>query len=215
MEFWSGNPSVDIIKGNITISEIETETLLMYDIPTSIILVDLYVFLSSALPKIKEIRILKGSTSKHYLCAILTTATDSATAIYGNYAGIRFNPIEDHICHLAYVQSIDLIGSDLHLFSSYTDHCPICLEDIEVPAITVLCGHCFHLKCIEKLNHSTCPVCRFHLSPPDNSQCDTCGEEENVYMCLICGELGCKFHSQEHYENVGHTYFQDIETKTT
>ncbi|CAG9333930.1 unnamed protein product [Blepharisma stoltei] len=215
IEFWSGNPSVDILKGNIALSDTETPILLMVDIPTSLILVDLYVFLSASLPQIKEIRVLKGPTSKHYLCAILTDSDVSAKEIFQAYSGVKFNSIEDHICQLLFVQSIDISGSDSNLFINHSDHCPICLEDIDVPAITVLCGHSFHIKCLEKLNHSTCPVCRYHLSPPDKSQCDTCGEEENVTMCLICGELGCKYHSEEHYETVGHTYFQDIETKTT
>jgi BRCA1-associated protein len=34
-------------------------------------------------------------------------------------------------------------------------------------------------------------------------------------MCLICGELGCNPHSNQHFASTGHTFFQEVETSTT
>jgi hypothetical protein len=45
-----------------------------------------------------------------------------------------------------------------------TDVCSICLEngggDDSNPWFNTSCGHVFHLACIEKWRHSSCPLCR-------------------------------------------------------
>ena len=129
------------------------------------------------------------------------------------FADKRLNFIEEHQCSIVNIESWDCETSEL--FPKFHDKCSICLEELNRPAVSILCGHLFHIKCLEMWSDATCPVCRYHQTPPDTSECDTCGDETDIRMCLICGELGCNEHSQEHFRSTGHTYFQVIETSIT
>ena len=57
--------------------------------------------------------------------------------------------------------------------------------------LTILCSHSFHWMCLNKWNDTTCPLCRYLQSPTESSQCDECGATENLWLCLVCGFIGC------------------------
>lgn len=38
---------------------------------------------------------------------------------------------------------------------------------------------------------SSCPVCRYCEEPPDRPECAGCGAVSNLWICLICGFIGC------------------------
>lgn len=213
IEFWYGNPSIEVYKGNLQMTSDFTGRFCMVDIPTSLILSDLCTFLQSYLPVIQELKILRTSSGKVYLCAISLQDESLSENFLKEFNNCKFNSIEDHLCSIVSICKWDLENS--RLFSSFLDRCPICLEDIGKPAVSLLCGHLFHVKCLEMWSDTTCPVCRYHQTPPDTSVCDTCGEEVDVRMCLICGELGCGAHSTEHFKSTGHTFFQVVETSIT
>ncbi|KAI6707577.1 hypothetical protein NL676_010539 [Syzygium grande] len=67
------------------------------------------------------------------------------------------------------VAAIPTMNFDQKAFSSAEDaQCSICLGEYrekEVLRIMPICGHTFHLSCIDAWlrKRSTCPVCRFHL----------------------------------------------------
>jgi BRCA1-associated protein len=47
--------------------------------------------------------------------------------------------------------------------------------------------------------------------------CSTCGAEQNLWICLICGNVGCgrydSAHAFAHYESTAHSYAMDISTQ--
>ena len=110
--------------------------------------------------------------------------------------------------------------------------CPVCLErmDETTGLLTILCQHVFHCACLEKWRGSGCPVCRYTQSPsftfpyprPSNDAsevdtdpaCSVCASEANLWICLICGNIGCgrydSAHAYAHYENTSHCYAMDI-----
>ncbi|KAL6159054.1 hypothetical protein ACJQWK_03950 [Exserohilum turcicum] len=108
--------------------------------------------------------------------------------------------------------------------------CPVCLErmDETTGLLTILCQHVFHCACLEKWRGSGCPVCRYtqndaftlHRSAdgdsPDN-ECSVCGSTQNLWICLICGNIGCgrydSAHAFAHYEATSHTYAMDVVTQ--
>lgn len=97
--------------------------------------------------------------------------------------------------------------------------------------LTILCNHAFHANCLIKWGDSTCPVCRCVQTPElaESSVCMECEGAEALWICLICGHVGCgrfvmseyfsqKFvintsfyryqggHAASHFRTTNHTY---------
>ena len=99
--------------------------------------------------------------------------------------------------------------------------------------LTILCQHVFHCSCLQKWRGSGCPVCRYTQDapfvakrhdpdslpngvadlPPSN-ECSVCHSEQNLWICLICGNVGCgrydAAHAFQHYEASGHCFSMDM-----
>lgn len=108
--------------------------------------------------------------------------------------------------------------------------CPVCLERMDSDAtglITIPCQHTFHCQCLDKWKNSKCPVCRhssLRLSRDSllkdtggSASCSTCGCNENLWICLICGNVGCgrynSKHAIEHYDATSHCFAMDMRTQ--
>lgn len=93
--------------------------------------------------------------------------------------------------------------------------CPVCLDVIHPPSspmLTILCLHHFHFDCLSKWTDSTCPVCRYKLSPSLYSACQLCGHSDldHLWMCIVCGHVACgryvSAHAVQHWKESGHQY---------
>ncbi|KAF8582718.1 zf-UBP-domain-containing protein [Ramaria rubella] len=117
--------------------------------------------------------------------------------------------------------------------------CPVCLERMDAAVtglVTVPCSHTFHCMCLSKWGDSRCPVCRysqtllsshpsssgarrtpFTNSGPSLSVCFDCSSTTNLWICLICGNVGCgrygRAHAHAHYELTTHLYALELETQ--
>ncbi|PSK60483.1 RING finger protein ETP1 [Elsinoe australis] len=116
--------------------------------------------------------------------------------------------------------------------------CPVCLErmDETTGLLTILCQHVFHCACLEKWRGSGCPVCRFSQSPSStfpyprpssdststsaalsDPACSVCASSSNLWICLICGNIGCgrydDAHAYAHWEETSHCYAMDISSQ--
>jgi BRCA1-associated protein len=119
--------------------------------------------------------------------------------------------------------------------------CPVCLErmDETTGLLTIPCQHVFHCTCLEKWSGGGCPVCRYthddfssrpnghkyksktlsgEYEPHDGPlECETCHADTSLWQCLICGRVGCGRyegkHAYAHYEETGHTFSMDLESK--
>ncbi|KAG5438666.1 hypothetical protein PCK2_000929, partial [Pneumocystis canis] len=104
--------------------------------------------------------------------------------------------------------------------------CVVCLERMDASVtglLTILCQHTFHCQCLSKWGENNCPVCR-HSQQKDvlnasraDSQCLICKIQKNLWVCLICGHIGCGrydlAHAYDHYTSTGHSYSMDLETE--
>ena len=102
--------------------------------------------------------------------------------------------------------------------------------------LTILCQHLFHCACLQKWQGRGCPVCRYPNSPlalaaqspydpayeppfgaGDASLCSVCDCTEDLWICLICGKVGCGRyrggHAKEHWKESAHNFALEIETQ--
>lgn len=113
--------------------------------------------------------------------------------------------------------------------------CPVCLErmDESTGLLTILCQHVFHCSCLQKWRGSGCPVCRYTQDElglgkrtysstslgEDTSlnECSVCRSDANLWICLICGNVGCgrydAAHAFSHYEQSQHCFAMDMTTQ--
>lgn len=108
--------------------------------------------------------------------------------------------------------------------------CPVCLErmDETTGLLTIICQHVFHCTCLQKWKGSGCPVCRYtqddfrrnsqSLSFEDEqAECHVCHSESNLWVCLVCGTVGCGrydgAHAYEHFKESTHAFAMDLSTQ--
>jgi len=99
--------------------------------------------------------------------------------------------------------------------------CPVCLERMDETVtgiVSILCNHSFHCKCLAKWKESnSCPVCRYsdQLDCKD-TMCQICKSTESLWICLVCGFIGCgryiNEHARIHFKETNHTYALDLQT---
>jgi hypothetical protein len=110
-----------------------------------------------------------------------------------------------------------LLGSAVEL-----PGCPVCLERLDPSisgVVTIVCDHTFHCECLRRWADSSCPVCR-HVA--DDSQtatcCEVCGTTESLWICLVCGHVGCGRYSGcgsglHHNEATDHNFAMELATQ--
>uniref|UniRef100_A0A914XWF8 BRCA1-associated protein n=1 Tax=Panagrolaimus superbus TaxID=310955 RepID=A0A914XWF8_9BILA len=90
--------------------------------------------------------------------------------------------------------------------------CTVCLERLDDSVITILCNHTFHVQCLQQWADTTCPVCRHTQTPEevDTQKCSSCGNGQDLWMCLVCGDVGCGRYvsacANRHFDETGHTF---------
>merc|ERR1719239_272045 len=84
--------------------------------------------------------------------------------------------------------------------------------------LTVLCNHAFHTHCLAQWGDTSCPVCRYIQTPEvvEDQRCMCCGSHDSLWICLICGNVGCGryvgLHAYKHFQDTNHTYAMQLGT---
>ncbi|KAI9272428.1 hypothetical protein EDC94DRAFT_555087 [Helicostylum pulchrum] len=108
--------------------------------------------------------------------------------------------------------------------------CPVCLERMDSSITGLLgiqCHHASQCYCLNKWGENKCPVCRYSHKPVLSSksvvkeevvyECFECPSTESVWICMICGHIGCgryqEAHAYDHYMSTNHLYALEIETQ--
>ena len=114
--------------------------------------------------------------------------------------------------------------------------CPVCLERMDETngLMTIPCSHVFHCTCLQNWRGAGCPVCRFTNPPqadsydpsnpytqpfgsPVSNLCSVCDTTEDLWICLICGHVGCGRykggHAKDHWKETAHSFALELETQ--
>ncbi|XP_035207349.1 BRCA1-associated protein-like isoform X2 [Stegodyphus dumicola] len=235
ISFSSGNHFVEVTKGLLhlykenqrtTLAEEaeRSEMLCILAVPAAMTTHDLLQFVAPVYDDIEHMRIIRENKPNQYMVLIKFKNQLSADIFYKNFNGERFNSIEPEICHLAFVAKVETIKESEEACLPLPGHtelptCPVCLERMDESVegiLTILCNHSFHGSCLAKWGDTSCPVCRYCQTPelmPDN-RCVTCGSQDSLWICLICGHIGCgryvDGHAYHHYLDTQHTYAMQL-----
>ncbi|WEW57636.1 C3HC4-type (RING finger)-containing protein [Emydomyces testavorans] len=108
--------------------------------------------------------------------------------------------------------------------------CPVCLERMDETngLLTIICQHVFHCTCLQKWKGSGCPVCRYTQEDlgkrtsnfsleEEPAECSVCRSEENLWICLVCGNIGCGrydgAHAFAHFKETAHSFAMDLSSQ--
>ncbi|NP_001083360.1 BRCA1 associated protein S homeolog [Xenopus laevis] len=233
--FFSGNPSVEIVHGIMHLYKTNKMTLLKEDVRRSAMLCiltvpatmtshDLMKFVASFSEVIEHMKIIRDSTPNQYMVLIKFSSQADADGFYMANNGRQFNSIEEDVCQLVYVERAEVLKSEDGASLPVMDltelpKCTVCLERMDESVngiLTTLCNHSFHSQCLQRWEDTTCPVCRYCQTPEpvEENKCFECGVQENLWICLICGHIGCgryvSRHAYKHFEETQHTYAMQL-----
>ncbi|SCV01260.1 LAME_0G15060g1_1 [Lachancea meyersii CBS 8951] len=186
-------------------------------------------------------------SSEHFLVLVKFRTPDFAQQFREDFDGRNFNKIDPGTCHVVQILEIrfqDRLfpssrtkSSAFPMMDPFTSHdyqkdvelptCPVCLErlDSDVTGLaTIPCQHTFHCHCLNKWKDSRCPVCRYSelkVSKKslvrETARCSSCGSNENLWICVICGNIGCGRynykHAVQHFTDTGHFFAMEMATQ--
>jgi BRCA1-associated protein len=97
--------------------------------------------------------------------------------------------------------------------------CPVCLDRLDLESIvTGLCNHSLHTTCLARWSDPSCPVCRFVATdmPSAKAACEVCHVQTQLWICLVCGHVGCgryvQHHALAHYRSTHHVFCMEIQS---
>ncbi|XP_019711941.1 BRCA1-associated protein [Hippocampus comes] len=235
ISFFSGNPSVEVVHGIMHLyktnkmtsltEEVERSAMVcILTVPATMTSHDLMKLMAPFNDVMEHMKIIRDSTPNQYMVLIKFNTQADADSFYTTCNGRQFNSIEEAVCQLVYVERAEVIkseeGASLPVMElTELPKCTVCLERMDESVngiLTTLCNHSFHSQCLQRWEDASCPVCRYCQTPEpvEENKCFECGVQENLWICLICGHIGCgryvSRHAYRHFEETQHTYAMQL-----
>ncbi|VDI63469.1 BRCA1-associated protein [Mytilus galloprovincialis] len=196
----------------------------MLAVPAAYTIHDLLNFTAAVHEGIEYLRIVRDSTPNQYMVLVKFRTQKLADEFFNTYNNVTYNSIEPDICLLTYVAKMETLKEEEEVslpVPGLTElpNCPVCLERMDESVdgiLTILCNHAFHMKCLAQWGDTSCPVCRYIQTPEEvvDNRCMTCGSQESLWICLICGNIGCGRytgqHAHSHFVETQHTYSMQL-----
>ncbi|WCJ40438.1 zinc finger (C3HC4-type RING finger) family protein [Euphorbia peplus] len=235
--FSSGNPRIEETRGvmhlfsNDIVSSLPVgrkPLVSVLGVPNHMTYADFCQFCASFIQHTSEMRIVRNDGMEdRYSILIRFDNQDSADKFYQHFNGRQFNSLEEDVCRVLFTVDVQFTGYSGSLDNppvptSTTEQpsCPVCLERLDQDMggiLTTICNHSFHCSCISKWTDSSCPVCRYCQQQPEKSTCFLCQTSENLWLCVICGFVGCgrykEGHAIRHWKDTQHCYSLELETQ--
>ncbi|CAN0918263.1 BRAP2 RING ZnF UBP domain-containing protein 1 [Linum grandiflorum] len=187
---------------------------------------DFVRFCESHIDNVLELVFIRNDGMEDRYSVLINLDSQSAADIfYNNFNGKRFSPAEAEVCHILFVLSVDYTESAEDATTPPTGFtelptCPICLERLDPDTsgiLSTLCDHSFQCSCTSKWTYLSCQVCRLCQQEDEKPTCAACGTLENMWVCLLCGFVGCgrykEGHAIRHWQYTEHRYSLDLRTQ--
>ncbi|XVF24714.1 hypothetical protein REPUB_Repub13aG0151100 [Reevesia pubescens] len=238
IHFSSGNPRIEETRGvmhlfsNDAVSTLPVERkplVCVVGVPNHMTYADFCQFCASFIHHILEMRIVRNDEMEDRYCVLIRfDSQDSTDKFYRHFNNRQFNSLEEEVCRVLFTVDVQFTGYTGSLdnvqsppaSSTEQPSCPVCLERLDQDAsgiLTTICNHSFHCSCISKWTDSSCPVCRYCQQQPEKSTCFICQTSENLWICVICGFVGCGRykggHAIIHWKETQHCYSLELETQ--
>eukprot|EP00164_Ancoracysta_twista_P000645 GFYU01000857.1.p1 GENE.GFYU01000857.1~~GFYU01000857.1.p1 ORF type:complete len:588 (-),score=136.21 GFYU01000857.1:170-1933(-) len=244
---YSGNPSVELTTGVLHLyrpredgvgdprglppAEKRSKLVCVLSVPSYMSGSDFCNWTGSQLKDIQHMRILRNErTPGSYMVLLTFWEQRDADTFFLEFHSKPFTSLESDLCHAVFVADFQFIdSSQLNTSqdpavdpSTELPTCAVCLERLDISisgVMTILCNHSFHSSCLTQMVEPTCPVCRFCQQPTEEtSVCAVCGTKEALWICLICGHVGCgryhEGHAVDHWKETDHAYSMEVQTQS-
>ncbi|KAJ1273057.1 hypothetical protein BS78_06G250900 [Paspalum vaginatum] len=200
--------------------------LLVLAVPTRVSPDDFVRFCGPYLERASDIRFVRDDgVEDRYSVLVEFEDQKSADGFYLDLNGWRFSSSEGEVCHVLFIASVQYtpsseIATTPPVGSSELPICPVCIERLDQDISGILattCDHSFQCSCVSVWANSSCPVCQFCQKQSKNSTCSVCQTSGNLWICVICGFVGCgryqEGHAKQHWKDTQHCYSLDLETQ--
>ena len=234
INFVSGNPFVEVTKGILHLYKenettsldegvLRSQMLCMIGVPAKHKTLDLLQFTAACHTELEMMRVIHDGSPNQYMVLLRFRCQEAADEFYQAFNGMPYNSLEEEKCSLVYISKVETCKeSEYYPYSNHTELpvCSICLERMDESVstvLTILCNHSFHGSCLAQWEDTTCPVCRYVQSPDviAEQRCSECSSAEDLWICLICGYVGCGRyvggHSHAHFIATEHSYTMELE----
>lgn len=234
ISFISGNPFVEVTKGILHLFKEDehtsmerashrSQTVCLLAVPATMTCHDLLTFTAACHADIQHLRIVRDGVPNQYMALITFRTQQAAAEFYSTFNGAPYNSLEPECCcHLVFVSRVEVVKEDGGIPpAGHTElpTCPVCLERMDESVdgvLTILCNHTFHSACLAKWGDTSCPVCRYVQTPElvADNRCLECHSADSLWICLICGHVGCgryvQGHAFQHYLSTQHCYSMQL-----
>ncbi|PAN40425.1 hypothetical protein GQ55_7G307200 [Panicum hallii var. hallii] len=200
--------------------------LLVLAVPTRVSPDDFVRFCGPYLERASDIRFIRDDgVEDRYSVLVEFEDQKSAEGFYLDLNGWRFSSSEGEVCHVLFIAAVQYtpssdVATTPPVGSTELPICPVCIERLDQDISGILattCDHSFQCSCVSVWANSSCPVCQFCQKQSEDSTCSVCQTSGNLWICVICGFVGCgryqEGHAKQHWKDTQHCYSLDLETQ--